>query len=698
MAEKVVIDLEVDVNASQRTLGQLEDRAEKLNKELRKVPLGSKAFNELKQELVGVNKEIKNTELAMESLGNEQVASELGSVAGAVGDVTAAFILLGGDEDSALGETAKRIETALGVTMAFKGTIEGVISFQKLWNNTLKQTSVVQGAIATGTKIYAAAQGVLNFVIGAGSKALKLFRLALISTGIGAIVVGIGMLIANFGKIKEVIMDVIKVAIEPFRKALQWIGLIESDEESARKERAKAERQRAEVRKKDIEQEIRLLERRLELDRKATDELIANTKRYIALQKEKGEDVTQMEEQLLDDKIKFAEKDFEKVKEIEQKKAQLIRDQIKEKEWLLKSDYAKNFEFARQGWEKELLELQKQLDATVTAEKDALEKVRQAKFEEEIADIKSANDKKKRDDKAREERKKERNKRLKAEEQARFDLLIAQKEADAEEIQNEREKAEALINIEILKHKRELQNKELTDAEIELLEFEHQQAIAEISQAAIDKELEQEQAKADALLEQQKLANEKKLEEDQKLKDAEDFLNQERIANEIALQDAKLNAAKGLIAGLQQVAGQNEKVANALFIADKALAIGEIIINTQREISSYLSNPTWSLLPDGGAAVKASYIAAAKIRAATSIATIVASSIAKFKGGGGGSIGGGAGGGSIAGAGATAPTIAPVTNTSTLVPQEPQQVYVTETDITNTQNQVAVIETQATIK
>ena len=157
--------------------------------------------------------------------------------------------------------------------------------------------------------------------------------------------------------------------------------------------------------------------------------------------------------------------------------------------------------------------------------------------------------------------------------------------------------------------------------------------------------------------------------------------------------------AKGLIAGLQQVAGQNEKVANALFIADKALAIGEILINTQREISSYFSNPTWSLFPDGGATIKASYVAAAKIRAATSIASIVASSIAKFKGGGGASIGGGTtGGGSIAGAGATAPTIAPVTNTSTLVPQEPQQVFVTETDITNTQNQVAVIETQATIK
>ena len=196
MAEKVVIDLEVDVNKSERTLGQLEDRAEKLNKELRKVPLGSKAFNELKQELVGVNKEIKNTELAMESLDNEQVASELGSVAGAVGDVTAAFILLGGDEDSALGETAKRIETALGVTMAFKGTIEGVISFQKLWNNTIKQTAVVQA-------VYNAGQKAMNFVTNATTKATKLLRIAMLSLPFVAIGTAVGLLVANFKDIMK---------------------------------------------------------------------------------------------------------------------------------------------------------------------------------------------------------------------------------------------------------------------------------------------------------------------------------------------------------------------------------------------------------------------------------------------------------------------------------------------------------------
>ena len=54
------------------------------------------------------------------------------------------------------------------------------------------------------------------------------------------------------------------------------------------------------------------------------------------------------------------------------------------------------------------------------------------------------------------------------------------------------------------------------------------------------------------------------------------------------------------------------------------------------------------------------------------------------------SFGGGGGGG-----GGTPPTIQ-AANTSTLVPQQQTQVFVTETDITNTQNQVSVIQGQAT--
>jgi hypothetical protein len=118
--------------------------------------------------------------------------------------------------------------------------------------------------------------------------------------------------------------------------------------------------------------------------------------------------------------------------------------------------------------------------------------------------------------------------------------------------------------------------------------------------------------------------------------------NAEVKAADESLAAAKLDAVKGTLDAIGSLAGENKKVANALFLVDKALAIGQVIVNTQKEISAYASNPTWSLLPDGGAALKTAAIAGAKIRAATSIGTIVATSIGKFmNGGGGGTVGGG---------------------------------------------------------
>jgi len=129
-----------------------------------------------------------------------------------------------------------------------------------------------------------------------------------------------------------------------------------------------------------------------------------------------------------------------------------------------------------------------------------------------------------------------------------------------------------------------------------------------------------------------------------------------------ALFDARYGMAKGLVSAIGELAGENKKVANAIFLIDKALAIGEIIVNTQREISGYASNLTWTALPDGGATLKTAAIAAAKIRAATSIGTIVASSISKFMNGGGASVStpsGGGGGGATATANSAVPSFVP---------------------------------------
>jgi hypothetical protein len=64
-------------------------------------------------------------------------------------------------------------------------------------------------AAAVGTALYAGAQSALTFAIGTTTGALKLFRIALVATGLGAIVVAIGMLIANFDTVKKAVSDTV---------------------------------------------------------------------------------------------------------------------------------------------------------------------------------------------------------------------------------------------------------------------------------------------------------------------------------------------------------------------------------------------------------------------------------------------------------------------------------------------------------
>jgi hypothetical protein len=141
MAEEVKIDFTVDGAPAAKTLGELESKAEQLNAALRGAEIGSEEYKKLNQQLVSTNREVKNLELGFEALDNEQVASEIGSVAGAVGDVTSAMILLGGENES-LAEMANNIQTAIGVSMAFKGAIEGFSSAFKLFNNVLKTSPI----------------------------------------------------------------------------------------------------------------------------------------------------------------------------------------------------------------------------------------------------------------------------------------------------------------------------------------------------------------------------------------------------------------------------------------------------------------------------------------------------------------------------------------------------------------------------
>ena len=201
------VELEVGTKKAIKNIGDLEDEIERLSNELKGAEFGSKQFKELSQELIKAQKELKNTELSLEALDSEQVASEFGSVVGAVGDMTGAMVLLGGT-GGAVEETAENIEKAIGISMAFKGAIEGVSSGMKLFNNIVKTNTMLQKANNTVTLLASAVMKTFTGSVNTTSVAFKGLRTAMISTGIGALVVGIGVLIANFDKLKDAISGI----------------------------------------------------------------------------------------------------------------------------------------------------------------------------------------------------------------------------------------------------------------------------------------------------------------------------------------------------------------------------------------------------------------------------------------------------------------------------------------------------------
>ena len=195
------VELEVGTKKAIKNIGDLEDEIERLSNELKGADFGSKQFKQLSQELIKAQKELKNTELSLEALDSEQVASEFGSVVGAVGDMTGAMVLLGGT-GGAVEQTAENIEKAIGISMAFKGAIEGVSSGMKLFNNIVKTNTLLQKANNTINVLAAGTFKALGFSVDTTSVAFKGLRSAMIATGIGALIVGVGLLIANFDKLK----------------------------------------------------------------------------------------------------------------------------------------------------------------------------------------------------------------------------------------------------------------------------------------------------------------------------------------------------------------------------------------------------------------------------------------------------------------------------------------------------------------
>jgi hypothetical protein len=258
----------------------------------------SEEFKKLSKEVAGMRKTIRETDAGIEALS----MTTSGKLGGALGGAAAGFELVQGamgamGADSTEVEAALlKVQSAMAMAQGVQGIREAVPAFKAMGSTAVTAFNGIKGAIG--------------------------------ATGIGLIVVAIGALYANFDKLAGIvdwakqkfegmgdgIKTVLTIALFPFIIAIETIkaglvalGVIESDEDKARKAqhnrhmaqvdaRMAKEAEAAKVRKENFENEQK------------------NYDRAIALAEAEGKSTLGLQKQKIEGSIKFQE---QQIKEME---------------------------------------------------------------------------------------------------------------------------------------------------------------------------------------------------------------------------------------------------------------------------------------------------------------------------------------------------------------------------------------------
>ena len=749
--EKISLEIFVEADKADLTLGQLEDGFEQLQEKLkntnRNTEEGRKEFKKLASQMAQTSKEIKNIELSFEGLDREQVASEIGSVAGAVGDLSASLFLLGGENET-LAQTALNIEKAMRVSMGLKASIEGLASARKLYNNLLRQANEdeKEGIALTVLKtVKEKVAAVGTWMLNAANKALNT---TMKMNPIGLVITALTLVVGAIIYFKDEIWSLIKTALKPFQlaidavvDALQWLGIMESDSVIATREaeeaKTKAVQEASKKRVESYQNEAKEIEALSDIRKQAAKSAISDIDREIALAKAQGKSVEELTIKKINAKQDEAFRIYQEDLKLFKLQSALIEERKKIDNFYNQEKYDEDRE-REDSLYRSLVASGEALDEANNQVKifEATREANTKKAEEEASKNRKAQ---------REKDKAEANKQLIEDAKALAEFEEEQAKIKIQLIQDEGERARAEIEYNTQLELEALEKKgQLTfDAEMLIAQKKHK-ALADLDKAEDDKRLAAEkeaQAKRDEyeqLLFDAKIANEQEETERQKLKIEEDFQNniatleeqglltteleiELTMAREKALADIELERIEtvrqanlaatqerlesasqiiGAIGSLNSAAlatdlknaGNNEalkeKLRKASFEREKKLNIAMALVNgAQAQMSILAQTPK----VDFGIATAIAMAAAA----VTTIAQIAAIKATSYQGGGSPvaseSQNVSAGGAGAAGGGSA---ITPVTNTSTILGN--QQVFVTETDITNTQNNVSVIEESAT--
>jgi hypothetical protein len=651
MADKIALEFDLTADKAQMTLGELEKGFDEMKDRLKKVGRGSEEFKQLSTAMAQTTAEIKNIELGFEGLDREQIASELGSVAGGIGDITASLVLLGGENET-IEQIGASIEKAMAISMGFKGAIEGLSSASKLYNNIVKQGTIATIAKSAAEKAAAAGMWLLTTAQTAFNLVASMNPIALVVMAVTALIAGIVLLAMNIDKVVKFALYPFEAAINAVKSALVALGLME---ESAAEKTKKAEEEKARAALESAEKRTEATEKLIKDHKKMTDSIVEDMDWEIRKRQANGEDTKKIEA----DKLQFLIDSAKKQKELQQQK---IKDLAAE-EWAR----LKTGKFTLKGLKETAQGIKQALDEAI----DATNTIKES--EKDLTILTIQENKKRRE--ARKEGAADRAMARDKEQQAKKDALMEDIELDEKKAtlrENEINATDEFTNnlIEINKslafQKEEEHQKELARIEAE------RQAKIEAAQTSMDLALTTLNAISDV----------SNAYADRDLKAEEDRFNNLRATKQLTEKQIAAEEAKS--------AKIKDDIRKRQFENDKKMQIAMAAINGAQALTSIFAQyPKF----DGGFAMIAA-LASSVITTAATIAKIKATTFQSTPAPALPAIDSGDGGAAGASTASGGAAITPVSNTSTILGG--QQVFVTETDITNTQNNVSVIEESAT--
>lgn len=129
------------------------------------------------------------------------VASSLAGVAGGFSALQGAMALFG-NENEDVEKALLKVNAAMALSQGLQAVGESVDSFKQL-GAVIKSTTVFQEANNAATKTAAAVQKAFGISVDTTSKGFNVLKGAIVATGIGALVVALGLVINNFDKISN---------------------------------------------------------------------------------------------------------------------------------------------------------------------------------------------------------------------------------------------------------------------------------------------------------------------------------------------------------------------------------------------------------------------------------------------------------------------------------------------------------------